>query len=150
MVLVLKIIIMFDEIESKLCLKENLLTSEEMIKILFNEIRDIKEKNLLQLNPVNVENNNKENINKDETINKLVAKNEELESKINVLIKENKAMKENLDKCLKYIEEKKNKKKQKEELKLKKKEENENFIKQNINVEFKENPQNLKLRETLT
>ena len=150
MVLVLKIIIMFDEIESKLCLKENLLTSEEMIKILFNEIRDIKAKNLLQLNPVNVENNNKENINKDETINKLVAKNEELESKINELIKENKAMKENLDKCLKYIEEKKNKKKQKEELKLKKKEENDNFIKQNINVEFKENPQNLKLRETLT
>ena len=49
MVLVLKIIIMFDEIESKLCLKENLLTSEEMIKILFNEIRDIKAKNLLQL-----------------------------------------------------------------------------------------------------
>ena len=30
------------------------------------------------------------------------------------------------------------------------KEENENFIKQNINVEFRENPQNLKLRDTLT
>ena len=36
------------------------------------------------------------------------------------------------------------------ETKQKMEEENENFIKQNINVEFKENPQNLKLREILT
>ena len=154
MALVLKITIMFDEIESKLYLKENQLTNEEMIKILFNEIRDLKTKKLLQLNRVNVENknqeNNQENIKKDEIINKLVAKNEELELKINQLITENKTIKENLEQCLKYIQEKKNKKKQKEELNQKIKEENDNFIKQNINVEFKEKPQNLKLRETLT
>ena len=154
MALVLKITIMFDEIESKLYLKENQLTNEEMIKILFNEIRDLKTKKLLQLNPVNAENknqeNNQENIKKDEIINKLVAKNEELELKINQLITENKTIKANLEQCLKYIKEKKNKKKQKEELEQKMKEENDNFIKQNINVEFKEKPQNLKLRETLT
>ena len=161
MILLLKINIMFDEIESKLYLKENQLTNEEMIKILFNEIRDIKTKKLLPLNPINNENNNiKENTNnkelinlinnKDDIINKLVTKNEEMELQIKELKEENKKIKESLDKCLKYIDEKTNEKKKEEELKQKIKEENENFIKQNINVEFRENPQNLKLRDTLT
>ena len=161
MILLLKINIMFDEIESKLYLKENQLTNEEMIKILFNEIRDIKTKKLLPLNPINNENNNiKENTNnkelinlinnKDDIINKLVTKNEKMELQIKELKEENKKIKESLDKCLKYIDEKTNEKKKEEELKQKIKEENENFIKQNINVEFKENPQNLKLRDTLT
>ena len=161
MILLLKINIMFDEIESKLYLKENQLTNEEMIKILFNEIRDIKTKKLLPLNPINNENNNiKENTNnkelinlinnKDDIINKLVTKNEKMELQIKELKEENKKIKESLDKCLKYIDEKTNEKKKEEELKQKIKEENENFIKQNINVEFRENPQNLKLRDTLT
>ena len=161
MILLLKINIMFDEIESKLYLKENQLTNEEMIKILFNEIRDIKTKKLLPLSSINNENNNiKENTNnkelinlinnKDDIINKLVTKNEEMELQIKELKEENKKIKESLDKCLKYIDEKTNEKKKEEELKQKIKEENENFIKQNINVEFRENPQNLKLRDTLT
>ena len=119
MALVLKITIMFDEIESKLYLKENQLTNEEMIKILFNEIRDLKTKKLLQLNPVNAENknqeNNKEKIKEDEMINKLVAKNEELELKINQLITENKTIKENLEQCLKYIQEKRTKRNKKKD-----------------------------------
>ena len=161
MILLLKINIMFDEIESKLYLKENQLTNEEMIKILFNEIRDIKTKKLLPLSSINNENNNiKENTNnkelinlinnKDDIINKLVTKNEKMELQIKELKEENKKIKESLDKCLKYIDEKTNEKKKEEELKQKIKEENENFIKQNINVEFRENPQNLKLRDTLT
>ena len=40
--------------------------------------------------------------------------------------------------------------KKEKELKEKTKEEKDNFIKQNIKAEFKENPQNLQFRETLT
>ena len=151
MILLLKITVFFDDIESKLYLDSNQLTNEEMIKILFNEIRDIKSKKLIQTNVDNVENNIKENNNiNNDMINQLVEKNKEMESKINELVNENKKIKEDLDKCLKYIEEKIEAKKKEEELKQKMKEENEKFIKQNINAEFKENPQNLKLRDTLT
>ena len=149
MILLLKITISFDDIESKLYLKEYQLTNEEMIKILFNEIREIKSNNkILQKNQID---------NKDDIINKLVEKNKEMELKINEnnikineLINENKKMKENLNKCMNYIDEKMKEKKKEEELNKKIKEENDNYIKQNINVEFKENPQNLKLRDTLT
>ena len=55
-----------------------------------------------------------------------------------------------MDKCLKYIESKINKKKEEEEINKKIKEENNKYINENINVEFKENPKNLKFRETLT
>ena len=152
MILLLKITIFFDDIESKLYLKEYHLTNEEMIKILFNEIKYIKNnKLLLQKNPLENNNNNKD------VINQLIVKNEEIEkeikenkSKINELIDENKKIKENLDKCLKYIESKINKKKEEEEINKKIKEENNKYIKENIKVEFKENPKNLKFRETLT
>ena len=183
MILSLKITIFFDDIESKLALEEKQLTNEEMIKILFNEIRDIKSKKIPQTNAINADNNNKD---------EKKVKNEELESKINELIKENKKIKEDLDKCLKameeeklenkkmkedldkclkameekklenkkikedldkclkYIEDKIGKKKKEDELRQKMKEENEDFIKQNIKAEFKENPANLKLGDTLT
>ena len=131
-----------------------------MLKILFDEIRDTKTKGSPKLIAKNDESNkndakNENNINKtdnknDDVIKELIAKNKEMELKIKELVEENKKMKANLDKCLSYIEEKRNEKKREEELKQKIKEENDNFIKQNINAEFKENPQNLKLRETLT
>ena len=139
------------DIESKLYLEPNQITNEQMIKILFNEIRELKAKKFLQVNEPNKpkeENNN--NIINNDAINKLEEKNKQLESKINELINENKKIKEDLNKCLKYIEEKIDAKKKEEDLKQKMKEENEKFIKQNIRAEFKENPQNLKLRDTLT
>ena len=162
MILLLNITVFFDDIESKLCLEPNQITNEQMIKILFNEIRELKAKKFLQVNEPNKpkeENNN--NIINNDAINKLEEKNKQMETKINELInenkkikeefdKENKKIKEDLNKCLKYIEEKIDAKKKEEDLKQKMKEENEKFIKQNIKAEFKENPQNLKLRDTLT
>ena len=151
MILLLNITVFFDDIESKLCLEPNQITNEQMIKILFNEIRELKAKKFLQVNEPNKpkeENNN--NIINNDAINKLEEKNKQMETKINELINENKKIKEDLNKCLKYIEEKIDAKKKEEDLKQKMKEENEKFIKQNIKAEFKENPQNLKLRDTLT
>ena len=162
MILLLNITVFFDDIESKLYLEPNQITNEQMIKILFNEIRELKAKKFLQVNEPNKpkeENNN--NIINNDAINKLEEKNKQMETKINELInenkkikeefdKENKKIKEDLNKCLKYIEEKIDAKKKEEDLKQKMKEENEKFIKQNIKAEFKENPQNLKLRDTLT
>ena len=162
MILLLNITVFFDDIESKLCLEPNQITNEQMIKILFNEIRELKAKKFLQVNEPNKpkeENNN--NIINNDAINKLEEKNKQMETKINELInenkkikeefdKENKKIKEDLNKCLKYIEEKIDEKKKEEDLKQKMKEENEKFIKQNIKAEFKENPQNLKLRDILT
>ena len=151
MILLLNITVFFDDIESKLCLEPNQITNEQMIKILFNEIRELKAKKFLQVNEPNKpkeENNN--NIINNDAINKLEEKNKQMETKINELINENKKIKEDLNKCLKYIEEKIDEKKKEEDLKQKMKEENEKFIKQNIKAEFKENPQNLKLRDILT
>ena len=161
MILLLNITVFFDDIESKLCLEPNQITNEQMIKILFNEIRELKAKKFLQVNEPNKpkeENNN--NIINNDAINKLEEKNKQMETKINELInenkkikeefdKENKKIKEDLNKCLKYIEEKIDAKKKEEDLKQKMKEENEKFINQNIKAEFKENPQNLKLRDIL-
>ena len=172
MILLLNITVFFDDIESKLYLEPNQITNEQMIKILFNEIRELKAKKFLIGNEANKPKEENNNIINNDAINKLEEKNKQLESKINELIKENKKIKEEFDKenkkikeefdkenkkikedlnkCLKYIEEKIGAKKKEEDLKQKMKEENEKFIKQNIRAEFKENPQNLKLRDTLT
>ena len=161
MILLLNITVFFDDIESKLCLEPNQITNEQMIKILFNEIRELKAKKFLQVNEPNKPKEENNNIINNDAINKLEEKNKQMETKINELInenkkikeefdKENKKIKEDLNKCLKYIEEKIDAKKKEEDLKQKMKEENEKFIKQNIKAEFKENPQNLKLRDILT
>ena len=73
-----------------------------------------------------------------------------MELKIKALTEENKKMKDNFDKYIDFLEERMKELKKEKELKKKIKEENDNFIKQNINIEFKENPQNLKFRECLT
>ena len=184
MVLLLKITLFFEDIESKIFLNEIRLTNEEMITILFDEIKQIKMKGLPK-NIANENENNKKDENKNDIINKLLQKIEDLESTLNKLIKnkadmesklneliknneennkekrdmenkiklltdENKKMKENLDKYVGFIEERMKETKKDKDLKEKIKEENDNFIKNNINVEFKEDPQNLQFRETLT
>jgi len=75
MILLLKINIGFDEVESSINLNEYKITNEEMIKILFDELRQIK------LNKISL--NNNINNNNDERLNKI-------ESKLNSLIEENK------------------------------------------------------------
>ena len=175
MVLLLKITLFFDDIESKLYLDEIQLTNEQMLKILFNEIREIKTKGLPKGNNGNNNNTKEDENNKNNDINKLVKKNEEMELKINELetkiniikeennkekkemestikklIDENKKMKDNLNKYIDFLEERMKELKKEKKLKQKMKEENDNYIKQNIKAEFKENPQNLKLREELT
>ena len=153
MILLLKIALFFEDIEAKLFLNEIKLTNEEMLKILFDEIRQIKIKGL----PTNNKNEKKENINdnnNNEIINTLIKKNEELEKKINTIQEEKnreiKELKDSLNKYIDFLDQKMKESKIEKETKQKMEEENENFIKQNINVEFKENPQNLKFREILT
>lgn len=90
MKLTLKKMMDFDEVECNLELLEKTITNEEMIKILFNEIKEMKinnNNNLMNKNKINVINND-ENENS-EIIKKLIKKNEELEKKINSIIDEN-------------------------------------------------------------
>ena len=159
LILSLNITIGFDEIESKLFLKETKFTNEELLKILFKEIKEIKIKGL-----PNTNNETKDDSNKNELINNLVKKNEEMEStitiimdkykeqetKINLLIDENKKMKEILNKYQDFLEKRIEEEKKEKELKQKEKEEYDNFVKQNINAPFNENPQYLKFRHFLT
>ena len=154
LILSLKITIGFDEIESKLFLKETKFTYEELFKILFKEIKEIKIKGLSNTN----------NETKDELINNLVKKDEEMEStvkiimdkykeqetKINLLIDENKKMKDFLNKYHDFLEKRIEEEKKEKELKQKEKEEYDNFVKQNINTPFNKKPQYLKFRHFLT
>ena len=159
LILSLKITIGFDEIESKLFLKETKFTYEELFKILFKEIKEIKIKGLSNTN-----NETKDDNNKNELINNLVKKNEEMEStvtiimdkykeqetKINLLIDENKKMKDILNKYQDFLEKRIEEEKKEKELKQKEKEEYDNFVKQNINTPFNKKPQYLKFRHFLT
>ena len=75
MILLLNNIVNFKEVECKLDLNQMKLTNEEMLMILFNEIREIKLKGNIYINT-------NTNDNKEEKNNK---KMEELESKINII-----------------------------------------------------------------
>ena len=74
MILLLKNIIEFEEIDCKLDLNQIEIKNEEMIKILFNEIKKIK----IKIKGISNNNDNKEEQN--------YKKIEELESKINMFI----------------------------------------------------------------
>ena len=149
------------------------LTNEEMLKLLFNEIREIKLKGTIYNNNNNTYDNKEEKNNKKmeelekkinlltEKMNLLLEENKkeknELESKINIisdkmniLIEENKKLKNMINKCENFLNERMKEMNKEKELKQKEKEENDNFIKQNININFKDNPQNLKFIEYLT
>ena len=141
-----------------------------MLTILFDEIKQIKIKGLPKA--FGNENENKKNEeNKNEIIDKLSQRIEQLEFKMNEFIKkneendkekkdmelkiklltdENQKMKDNLNKYSVFLDERMKEIKKEKELKGKMKEEKDNSIKQNINAEFKENPQKLQFRETLT
>ena len=107
-----------------------------MLKILFDEIKDIKTKG--------ISNNNKDLEDKIEVINK---EKNEIKEEINLLKEENKKLKELIIKQEQFINEriKEMKKEEKEKVKKKKKKEENNFIKNNIEVELKDDPQYLKL-----
>ena len=173
MILLVKIAVGFEEVESSIILKEIKITNEEMIKVLIYEIRQIKignnndntknNKNNLEQkingveekakNSLSTEKERKENEN-EAKINLLIKKNEELEEKINMLIKkneesdlkiftineENKKLKKTIDKYRDYLDKKIKKEK----------EENKYFNKLNNNIEFQDNPLNLKLNKILT
>ena len=185
-ILLLKNIIEFEEVDCKLNLNEMTITNEEMIKILFNEIREIKIKNISNNKDNKEEKNNKKYEDLESKINKLTEKinllseknqkdkkeNEKrisiLTEKVNILLEENKKDKKEYELKINLLNEKvnllieENKKLQKLSYKFEKilnermnkinkeKEENDNFIKKNINVDFKDNPQNLKFNEYLT
>ena len=114
-----------NEIEGKLELNKNKIENDEMFNILINEINEIK-------------NNKKEN--KDNIINELINKNKEyenkiklLEDKINILEHEIKQFKDAQNKIIKEA--------------LKPKEEKHILMNE---IDFKENPQNLKFKYQLT
>ena len=96
MSLLIKIPIGFDEVESKIDLKELKMTTDEIVKILFEEVKQIKKNGLLAKdNKVNHNDkgNNGETINKLESkINTLIEEKKELEDKIEILTKKYKEM----------------------------------------------------------
>ena len=161
MTLTLKKPMDFDEVECDLDLFEKTITNEAMIKILFNEIKEMKLNNNKINNKDNImknENNvNKNNINNEENenskmIQKLIKKNEELEKKINSIIDENIILKNNISELENSI----NELKQKYEEKEKEEEKKENIILEesgykslNIDINFCGNPQNLQYYDTL-
>ena len=160
MELYLKRVLDFDEIECFLYLEEQKLTNEEMLKILFDEIKDIKMKglsnnnfnknddynNLLKQNQLNID------YIKDleEKIKTIIKEKHEMKEEINTLKEENKRLIELINKHENFINERikeiNRDKKEKEKIK----EEENNFIKNNIEISFKDDPNYLKFSDTLT
>ena len=149
----LKKVMDFDEVECYLDLFEKKLTNEELIKILFNEIKEMKikeggndNKNINE----NINENNNSNINNNycDIIHKLVKKNEEMEKKINSIIEENIKLKNNISELQNSINELKSKNEdQQKGININ----DENIFKQqNLNINFYGNPQNLEFKECLT
>ena len=95
LVLTLKKIMDFDEIDCSFDLMEKKITNEEMLKILFNEIREMKLSNKKinnsnNINNDNIKNNdNYKNNENNELLKKLIKQNEQLEKKMNKIIDEN-------------------------------------------------------------
>ena len=148
-ILSLKKIMDFDEVECQLNLKRAKITNEEMIKILFNEIKEMKinqNKVVLNNNSNNIMINNDNNNN--EQLKNLIKKNEELEKKMNMIIDENRMLKSSISELQKSINELKQKKD--EEQKTMNIEEENNFKKQNTHINFYGNPENLQYYDCLT
>ena len=143
----------FDEVECSFDLIEKKLTNEEMLKILFNEIREMKH-SINKTNNGNINNNNNDNNNKNNEknennhlIKKLVKQNEELEKKMNKIIDENIKLKNSISE----LENRINNVKEKDEIEEKENiiEEETKFKSQNIDVNFYGNPENLQFKEIL-
>lgn len=143
----------FDEVECCLDLNEMIIKNEDMIKFLFNEIKEMK----MNQNKIN-NNNNNNNINfnvndnyNNELIKNLIKKNEELERKMDLIIEENIKLKNSINELQKSINElkQKNNNQQNENVNTIKEEE-ENFNKQNININFYGNPEKLEYYDCLS
>ena len=110
-VLFFKNIVDYEEIECKLDIFEIKLTNEEMLKTLFNEIKEIKLKGISN-NDIN-NNNKKERKDLEEKINILIEENKkekkEFENKINELIEENKKEMKEFEKKINILKEENNK-----------------------------------------
>ena len=158
MELYLKRVLDFDEIECFLYLEEQKITNEEMLKILFDEIKEIKTKGIPHNLNKNEDNNllkpNQDNIKMikdlEEKMEGIINDNNTIKGEIKILKEEikslkeeNKKLKELVDKHENFIEKKIDKEK-------KAKEEEDKFIKNNIQSEFKDDPKYLKLSDTLT
>ena len=158
MELYLKRVLDFDEIECFLYLEEQKITNEEMLKILFDEIKEIKTKGIPHNLNKNEDNNllkpNQDNIKNikdlEEKMEGIINDNNTIKGEIKILKEEikslkeeNKILKELVDKHENFIEKKIDKEK-------KAKEEEDKFIKNNIQSEFKDDPKYLKLSDTLT
>ena len=152
LVLTLKKALDFDEIDCSFDLIEKNITNEEMLKILFNEIREMKlSNNTRNNNNINNNNNKKEDNDKinenNELLKKLIKQNEELEKKMNKIIDENIKLKNNITE----LESRINNIKEKEEIEENDKnvEEETNFKSQNIEINFYGNPENLEFKDTI-
>jgi hypothetical protein len=149
MILSFKKIMDFEEVECRLNLKKTKITNEEMIKILLNEINQMK----LNQSKVGGNNNNfiiNNDNNNNELLTNLIKKNEELEKKMNMIVDENRKLKESINELQKSINELKQKKD--EENNTINIEEENNFKNQNmnVNINFYGNPENLQYYDTLT
>ena len=95
MILYLKRVLDFDEIECNLCLEEQKITNEERLKILFDEIKDIKMKGISDTSNDYVKKDLFDNLNAQ--VNDLIKRNDTNKNIIkekNEIIKELNALKE--------------------------------------------------------
>ena len=149
MKLTLKKMMDFDEVECNLELFQKTITNEAMIKILFNEIKEMKlnnNNNLMNNNKINVI--NKDENENSEMIKKLIKKNEELEKKINSIIDENIILKNSISELQNSINELKQKNEEEEKEKII--EEESNYKSQNTDINFYGNPEKLDFIDNLT
>ena len=133
----LKRIIDLNEIDCIIELDEIKLKNEELVQLLFNEMKEIKSKGIGKGDDQNVI------ITINQLKKELEQKNkekEEMKKKIDLLIEENNKMKDNFEKYKKYVEEKLNDLKNKDI----------NFFTEINNENFIQNPINLKYYEILT
>ena len=133
----LKRIIDLNEIDCIIELDEIKLKNEELVQLLFNEMKEIKSKGIGKGDDQNVI------ITINQLKKELEQKNkekEEMKKKIDLLIEENNKMKDNFEKYKKYVEEKLNDLKNKDI----------NFFTEINNENFIQNPINLKYNEILT
>ena len=145
MILSLKKVMDFDEVKCCLDLIEKKITNEEMITILFNEIKQMKLNKKKEINISNINNNDNNN----EIIQELIKKNEELEKKMNSIIDENIQLKNSISELKNIINEIKDKN-IKNEIKEEYIEEDINFNNQDIDINFYGNPENLEFKDIIT
>ena len=154
MILSLKKLMDFDEVNCSLNLIEKKISNEEMLTILFNEIKEMKlnisnNKGNNNINNNNINNNIiNENKGNDELIKKLIKKNEELEIKMNSIIDENINLRNSISELQNSINELKQKNENEENDKVI--DEENNFKKQNLEINFYGNPEYLDFNDCLT